>query len=45
MLRIHLFSIFTIETPRALAVVAPLGLLIVMIYIKNIHTMHTFSPW
>ena len=29
MLRIHLFSIFTIKTPRALAALAPLGLLIV----------------
>ena len=29
MLRIHLFSIFTIKTPRALAVLVSLGLLIV----------------
>ena len=29
MLRIHLFSIFTIKMPRALAALAPLGLLIV----------------
>jgi len=29
MLRIHLFSIFTIKTPRALAALAPLGLFIV----------------
>jgi len=29
MLRIHLFSIFTIKTPKALAALAPLGLLIV----------------
>ena len=29
MLRIHLFSIFTIKTPRALAALAPFGLLIV----------------
>ena len=29
MLRIHLFSIFTIKTPRALPALAPLGLLIV----------------
>ena len=29
MLRIHLFSIFTIKTPRALAALSPLGLLIV----------------
>ena len=29
MLRIHLFSIFTIKTPRTLAAPAPLGLLIV----------------
>ena len=28
MLRIHLFSIFTIKTPQALAVLMPLGLLI-----------------
>jgi len=29
MLRVHVFSIFTIKTPRALAGIAPLGLLIV----------------
>jgi len=29
MLRIHLFSIFTIKTPRALAALTPVGLLIV----------------
>jgi len=29
MLRIHLFSIFTIKTPRAHAALTPLGLLIV----------------
>ena len=29
MLKIHLFSIFTIKTPRALAALTPLGLLIV----------------
>ena len=29
MLRIHLFNIFTIKTPRALAAIEPLGLLIV----------------
>ena len=29
MLRIHLFSIFTIKTPRVLAALTPLGLLIV----------------
>ena len=28
MLKIHLFSVFTIKTPRALAAVAPLDLLI-----------------
>ena len=29
MLRIHLFSIFTIKTPLALVALAPLGILIV----------------
>jgi len=29
MLRLHLFSIFTIKTPRALTALTPLGLLIV----------------
>jgi len=32
MLRIHLFSIFIIKTPRALATLAPLGFLIVNTY-------------
>jgi len=31
MLRIHLFNIFTIKTPRALAALTPSGLLIVKI--------------
>ena len=49
MLRIHLFSIFNIKTPRALAALVSLGLLIVkkltnvLYYIPNKHGM-TSSP-
>ena len=49
MLRIHLFSIFNIKTPRALAALVSLGILIVkkltnvLYYIPNKHGM-TSSP-
>jgi len=40
MLRIHLLSIFTIETTRALAALAPLGLLVVKTLINILELLH-----
>ena len=40
MLRIHLFSIFTINSPRALAALAPLGLLIVKTLTSVLFLLH-----
>ena len=42
MLRIHLFSIFTINSPRALAALAPLGLLIVKTLTSVLFLLHFF---
>jgi len=43
MLRIHLFSIFTSKTPRALAALAPLGILIVKT-LTNVLLTITLKP-
>ena len=45
MLRIHFFSIFTIKTPRALATLAPLSLLIVKTLINVLKLLLTNFPF
>ena len=42
MLRIHLFSIFTINSPQALVALAPLGLLIVKTLTSVLFLLHFF---